>query len=115
MRWRHPVEGMIFPDRFIPLAEETGIITQIGEWVLRTACIDAATRPADVKVAVNLSARQFSNDNLANVVMNALAESGLPPERLELKITETSLIGSPDQCLRALTQLKEPWYRDCAR
>jgi diguanylate cyclase (GGDEF)-like protein/PAS domain S-box-containing protein len=106
VRWRHPVEGMIFPDRFIPLAEETGIITQIGEWVLRTACIDAATWPADVKVAVNLSARQFSNDNLANVVMFALAESGLPPEQLELEITETSLIESPDQCLRALTQLK---------
>jgi EAL domain-containing protein (putative c-di-GMP-specific phosphodiesterase class I) len=106
VRWRHPVEGMISPDRFIPLAEETGIITQIGEWVLRTACIDAATWPADVKVAVNLSARQFSNDNLANVVMLALAESGLPPERLELEITETSLIESPDQCLRALTQLK---------
>jgi EAL domain-containing protein (putative c-di-GMP-specific phosphodiesterase class I) len=105
-RWRHPVKGMIFPDLFIPLAEETGLITQIGEWVLRTACIDAATWPADVKVSVNLSARQFSNDNLASVVMCALAESGLPPERLELEVTETALIESAAECLRTLSQLK---------
>jgi diguanylate cyclase (GGDEF)-like protein/PAS domain S-box-containing protein len=106
VRWRHPTKGMIFPDRFIPLAEETGMITQIGEWVLRTACIDAAAWPSGVKVAVNLSARQFSSDNLANVVMYALAESELPPERLELEITETSLIESADECLRTLGQLK---------
>jgi diguanylate cyclase (GGDEF)-like protein/PAS domain S-box-containing protein len=106
LRWRHPVKGMIFPDRFIPLAEETGMILPIGDWVLRTACIDAAGWPASVKVAVNLSARQFSNNNLANVVMYALAESGLPPERLELEITETSLIESTDECLRTLSQLK---------
>jgi diguanylate cyclase (GGDEF)-like protein/PAS domain S-box-containing protein len=105
-RWRHPAKGMILPDRFIPLAEETGLITQIGEWVLRTACIDAATWPDGVKVSVNLSARQFSNDNLASVVICALAESGLPPERLELEVTETALIESAAECLRTLSQLK---------
>ena len=106
LRWRHPGKGMIYPDRFIPLAEETGMIMPIGEWVLRTACIDAAKWPTNAKVSVNLSARQFSNNDLASVVMYALAESGLPPERLELEITETSLIESEEECLRTLSQLK---------
>jgi diguanylate cyclase (GGDEF)-like protein/PAS domain S-box-containing protein len=106
LRWRHPVKGMIYPDRFIPLAEETGLIMSIGEWVLRTACVDAASLPAHVKVAVNLSTRQFSNSDLADVVIYALAHSGLSPERLELEITETSLIESPEECLRTLAQLK---------
>ncbi|MFX7082908.1 EAL domain-containing protein, partial [Acinetobacter baumannii] len=78
----------------------------IGEWVLRTACVDAASLPAHVKVAVNLSTRQFSNSDLADVVIYALAHSGLSPERLELEITETSLIESPEECLRTLAQLK---------
>jgi diguanylate cyclase (GGDEF)-like protein/PAS domain S-box-containing protein len=106
LRWRHPSKGLIFPDQFIPLAEETGMITQIGEWVLRTACIDAAGWPVGIKVAVNLSARQFNSDNLADVVMYALAESGLSPEQLELEITESSLIESAAECLRTLRQLK---------
>jgi diguanylate cyclase (GGDEF)-like protein/PAS domain S-box-containing protein len=106
VRWRHPTKGMISPDRFIPLAEETGLITQIGEWVLHTACIAAATWPASVKVAVNLSPVQFCKTNLSGVVMYALAESGLPPERLELEITETALIESAAECLPALHQFK---------
>jgi len=106
LRWRHPSKGLIFPDQFIPLAEETGMITQIGEWVLRTACTDAAGWPVGVKVAVNLSARQFSSDNLADVAIYALAESGLSPEQLELEITESSLIESAAECLRTLRQLK---------
>jgi diguanylate cyclase (GGDEF)-like protein/PAS domain S-box-containing protein len=106
VRWRHPTKGMISPDRFIPLAEETGLITQIGEWVLHTACIEAATWPASVKVAVNLSPVQFCKTNLSDVVMCALAESGLPPERLELEITETALIESAAECLPALRQFK---------
>ena len=106
LRWRHPSKGLIFPDQFIPLAEETGMITQIGEWVLRTACSDAAGWPVGVKVAVNLSARQFSSDNLADVAIYALAESGLSPEQLELEITESSLIESAAECLRTLRQLK---------
>jgi diguanylate cyclase (GGDEF)-like protein/PAS domain S-box-containing protein len=106
IRWHHPARGMIPPDQFIPLAEENGTITQIGEWVLRTACLDAVAWPPGVKVAVNLSARQFSNRNLVDVVMYALAESGLPPDRLELEITETSLIESAVQCLSTLRQFK---------
>jgi diguanylate cyclase (GGDEF)-like protein/PAS domain S-box-containing protein len=84
IRWRHPTKGMILPDQFIPLAEETGLLTEIGEWVLHAACIEAATWPAGVKVAVNLSPVQFRKRNLPDVVMHALAQSGLPPERLEL-------------------------------
>jgi EAL domain-containing protein (putative c-di-GMP-specific phosphodiesterase class I) len=106
IRWRHPTKGVIFPDRFIPLAEETGMITQIGEWVLQTACSDAATWPAGVKVAVNLSPVQFRKSNLVDVVMCALAQSGLPPERLELEITETALIESAAECLPALRQFR---------
>ena len=106
VRWRHPTKGMIFPDQFIPLAEETGVIAQIGEWVLRTACAEAARWPDNVKVAVNLSPVQFRKANLANVVMDALAKSGLPPQRLELEITETALIESAAECLPALHQFK---------
>lgn len=106
IRWRHPTKGMISPDRFIPLAEETGLITQIGEWVLHTACSDAASWPSGVKVAVNLSAVQFRKSNLVDVVMYALAKSGLSPERLELEITETALIESSAECLPALRQFK---------
>ena len=106
LRWRHPSKGLIAPDQFIPLAEETGLITQIGEWVLRTACAEAASWPAYVKVAVNLSPVQFRKSNLSEVVMAALAETGLSPARLELEITETALIESAADCLPALHQFK---------
>jgi diguanylate cyclase (GGDEF)-like protein/PAS domain S-box-containing protein len=106
IRWRHPTKGMIAPDNFIPLAEDTGMIAQIGMWVLRTACADAARWPADVKVAVNLSPLQFRNTNLADDVMSTLTEAGLPPERLELEITETALIESAAECLPALRRFK---------
>jgi diguanylate cyclase (GGDEF)-like protein/PAS domain S-box-containing protein len=106
VRWRHPAKGLIFPDLFIPLAEETGLITQIGDWVLRTACTEAVTWPADIKVAVNLSLVQFRKTNLPDVVMRALVDSGLRPERLELEITETALIESAAECLPALRQFK---------
>ena len=106
IRWRHPTKGMILPDQFIPLAEETGMITQIGEWLLQTACIEAASWPAEIKVAVNLSAVQFRKNNLIDIVMCALAQSRLPPERLELEITETALIESATECLPVLRQFK---------
>jgi diguanylate cyclase (GGDEF)-like protein/PAS domain S-box-containing protein len=106
VRWRHPTKGMIFPDKFIPLAEETGVIAQIGEWVLRTACSDGVTWPVNVRVAVNLSPAQFRKAKISDIVLNALAESGLPPERLELEITETVLIESAAECLPALRQFK---------
>jgi diguanylate cyclase (GGDEF)-like protein/PAS domain S-box-containing protein len=106
IRWRHPTRGMVMPDQFIPLAEDTGMIAHISAWVLRTACADAAKWPAHVKVAVNLSPVQFRKTNLADVVMNALAEAGLAPDRLELEITETALIESAAECLPALHRFK---------
>jgi predicted signal transduction protein with EAL and GGDEF domain len=106
IRWRHPTKGMIPPDQFIPLAEETGLIAEIGEWVLLTACIEAATWPTSIKVAVNLSPVQFRKRNLPDVVMYALAQSGLPSERLELEITETALMESAADCLPTLRQFK---------
>ncbi len=106
VRWQHPTKGMIYPDRFIPLAEETGLITQIGQWVLQIACDEAAKWPTDITLAVNISPVQFRKSNLIDVVTCALAQSGLPPDRLELEITETSLIESAAECLPLLRQLK---------
>jgi diguanylate cyclase (GGDEF)-like protein/PAS domain S-box-containing protein len=106
VRWRHPTKGLITPDHFIPLAEETGLITQIGEWVLRAACAEAVTWPDDIKLAVNLSPVQFRKGNLSDVVTSVLAETGLSPGRLELEITETALIESATECLLTLHQFK---------
>lgn len=106
IRWRHPTKGVIPPDQFIPLAEETNLINEIGEWVLHTACTDAASWPSHIKVAVNLSPVQFRNQNFPDAVMSALALSGLAAERLELEITETALMESASECLSALQQFK---------
>ncbi|HXW43111.1 MAG TPA: EAL domain-containing protein [Xanthobacteraceae bacterium] len=106
VRWRHPTKGLLYPDLFIPLAEETGLIIQIGEWVLRNACAEAAKWPPGVKVAVNLSLVQFRKSDLPDIVGRALVDSGLRPERLELEITETALIESAAECLPALRQFK---------
>ena len=92
VRWKHPLRGMIPPMDFIPLAEETGLINQLGDWILRRACLDAASWSIDVRVAVNLSPVQFKNPNLVQAVMSALAASGLRPERLELEITQSVLV-----------------------
>jgi diguanylate cyclase (GGDEF)-like protein len=92
VRWRHPERGLIPPDQFIPLAEETGLIVPLGEWVLRQACDDATWLPADLKVAVNLSPVQFKQADLFDVIEAALRDSGLPPERLELELTESVLL-----------------------
>jgi diguanylate cyclase (GGDEF)-like protein/PAS domain S-box-containing protein len=92
VRWRHPVDGMVPPDRFIPLSEETGFIEPLGEWILEKACADAAAWPDHIKIAVNLSAMQFRSGKLFDVILCALVESGLPPERLELEITESVLM-----------------------
>jgi diguanylate cyclase (GGDEF)-like protein len=88
VRWHHPVRGLISPTVFVPLAEESGIILQLGEWVLRTACREAAAWPENIRVAVNLSPIQFIEPNLPQVVISALASAQLPPRRLELEITE---------------------------
>jgi EAL domain-containing protein (putative c-di-GMP-specific phosphodiesterase class I) len=92
VRWRHPKRGLVPPDQFIPLAEETGLIVPLGEWVLRQACDDATAWPANVKVAVNLSPVQFKQAELFDVIQSALQKSGLPPERLEVEITESVLL-----------------------
>ena len=90
IRWRHPERGLIAPVDFIPLAEESGLINPIGEWVLRRACADAMRWPPHVKVAANLSPVQFRRVYLIDNFCDTLAKSGLPPERLELEITNRS-------------------------
>jgi diguanylate cyclase (GGDEF)-like protein len=106
IRWRHPTRGMILPDRFIPVAEERGMIAAIGKWMLRRACDDAATWPAHIRVAVNLSPVQFRNSDLLEIVSAALADSGLAPERLELEITESVLLQKNSRDLEILYQIK---------
>ena len=92
IRWRHPVRGMVAPDQFIGLAEELGLIGAIGEWVLMTACKEAAGWPGGYSVAVNVSAQQFEGETLVGSVRRALAASGLASSRLELEVTETALL-----------------------
>ena len=104
--FQHPVRGMIPPAEFIPVAEETGLIEEIGQWVLRTACIEASAWPAHVRLAVNVSPIQFKSETLALKVASALAESGLDPRRLELEITEAVLIADDDAALVTLGQLR---------
>jgi EAL domain-containing protein (putative c-di-GMP-specific phosphodiesterase class I) len=106
VRWRHPQRGFIPPDQFIPLAEETGLIVPLGEWVLQQACTDAASWPPHLKVAVNLTVVQFTKCNLLDVILCALVESGLPPERLELEITESTLVENELDILAVIRQLK---------
>jgi diguanylate cyclase (GGDEF)-like protein len=106
IRWRHPQRGMVSPCDFIPLAEETGLINPIGDWVLRRACNDAVRWPASVKVSVNLSAVQFRKANPIENFCKALEESGLPPERLELEITESVLLQNNVEHVETLHQLR---------
>ena len=107
LRWRHPKRGMISPAEFIPIAEETGLINQLGDWVLNTACIEAASWPDHIRVAVNVSPIQFKSETLALNVATALATSGLAPCRLELEITEAILIRDDEVALALLHQLRE--------
>jgi diguanylate cyclase (GGDEF)-like protein/PAS domain S-box-containing protein len=107
LRWQHPERGTISPADFIPIAEETGLIVPIGEWVLRQACTDAATWPVHLKVAVNLSPAQFRSRSLVQMVFNSFAAAGLHPERLELEITETVLMQRNDTTLEMLRQLRK--------
>jgi diguanylate cyclase (GGDEF)-like protein len=106
VRWRHPERGMVSPAEFIPIAEDTGLINEIGEWVLATACRDAATWPDDIRLAVNVSPVQFKSGTLALKIMAALAASNLPASRLELEITEAVLIRDDDTALAILHQLR---------
>jgi diguanylate cyclase (GGDEF)-like protein len=92
LRWHHPERGLVSPAEFIPVAEDTGLIIPLGEWVLRTACAEAATWPDDIRVAVNVSSVQLTNKNLVNAVVGAIASSGIQQNRLELEITESVFI-----------------------
>ena len=107
LRWHHPERGMVSPAEFIPLAEETGLIVPFGEWVLRTACAEAAKWPDHVKLAVNLSPVQFRSRELVSVVVGALAKSGLAPARLELEVTETAIMHDSEAVFAALVQLHD--------
>ncbi len=106
VRWKHPAKGTIAPDQFIPLAESTGLIVPLGEWILQRACMDAASWPAHVKVAINISAVQFKRGNLFEVILCTLVETGLAPERLELEVTETALLENQEAHLTTIRQLK---------
>jgi diguanylate cyclase (GGDEF)-like protein len=107
VRWRHPERGLVSPGEFIPLAEETGIIIQIGEWVLRQACSDATTWPDGINVAVNVSPAQFRDHDLAQRVAKILAETGLPAHRLEIEITESLLLRDVKANLGTLDELRQ--------
>ena len=106
IRWRHPERGTVSPTEFIPLAEEIGLIISIGEWVIRTACEEAARWPGDLSIAVNLSPAQFKSKKLVDTVRLALAASGLSPNRLELEITEGVLLHENDANLATLHSLR---------
>jgi diguanylate cyclase (GGDEF)-like protein len=106
IRWFHPEKGMVSPGEFIPLAEENGFIVPLGEWIIRQACATAATWPEQIRVAVNISPAQFKNQGLLQVVVGALATSGLSPRRLELEITEAILLDDTAETLAILHQLR---------
>jgi diguanylate cyclase (GGDEF)-like protein len=106
VRWRHPQRGLISPDQFIPVAESSGLIVPLGDWILQQACNDAASWPAPLRLAVNLSAVQFNKGNLFDVVLCALVVSGLSPDRLELEITESALLENEVSHLQTIRQLK---------
>ena len=106
MRWQHPRRGLISPAEFIPLAEETGAIIAMGEWALRTACRDAAEGRIPGTVAVNLSPMQFGRETLAETIHQILLETGLSPRRLEVEVTESTVMSDQTQALRTLRRLK---------
>jgi diguanylate cyclase (GGDEF)-like protein len=105
VRWQHPTRGLVPPNAFIPLAEDTGLIDALGTWVLQEACRQAMQWPAPLSVSVNLSAAQFKRDDLMQTVVAALGESGLPPSRLELEITESLLMNNTERVVRMLSAL----------
>ncbi len=106
LRWFHPQHGEIPPSNFIPIAEETGLIAPLGEWIFRSACAEACNWPSDIRVAVNLSSVQVRNGNIAQVILSALAASGLAASRLEIEITESVLLENDAKTLNMLHQLR---------
>ena len=107
IRWNHPEQGMIFPDVFIPLAEKSGLIVAMGEWVIKTACKEATKWPSDIRVAVNVSPVQLQSENLILVIKKALSETGLSAQRLEIEITESAAIQDEQESRQRLLALKE--------
>jgi len=107
MRWQHPERGIVPPSEFIPVAEEMGLIVQLGEWALRQACAEATKWPDGICVSVNLSPLQFSKGNLVSTVVSALASAGLPASRLELEITESVLLEKSERHITILNQLRD--------
>ena len=107
VRWPHPLRGMISPAEFIPVAEEMGLIVELGKWVLTEACRTCATWPSDVRVAVNLSANQFRRGNVVETIKQALAETGLDPSRLEIEITESVLFQDTRATRAVLHELRD--------
>lgn len=107
VRWEHPTQGTIMPDDFIPLTEESDLILQIGEWVLRCVCAEAVQWLQPYTVAVNLSGMQFVHSDIARIVANILKETGLPPQRLELELTESTFIADQARALQVLHQIKD--------
>jgi diguanylate cyclase (GGDEF)-like protein len=106
LRWNHPIRGDIAPDLFVPVIEDVGLISQVGAWVIHEACVEAASWPSEMRVAVNVSAAQLAGSGLAAAVVHALATSGLSPERLELEITESLLLGNDAATLDSLERLR---------
>ncbi|MBA4337519.1 MAG: GGDEF domain-containing protein [Hyphomonas sp.] len=106
LRWQHPVRGLVFPDEFIELAEDNGLITRMGEWVIRAALAEAARLPDHVKVAVNISPLQIHSATLVATIVNALAANNIAPNRLELEITESVLMTDTEFTLKRLHQIK---------
>jgi len=111
VRWMHPHRGMVLPAEFIPAAEESGLIVPLGAWVMRQACMDAMAWPAGLRVAVNLSAAQFGNADVLPMVEAALQHSGLPANRLELEITESTLMRDSQAAQTILTNLRRKGIR----
>jgi EAL domain-containing protein (putative c-di-GMP-specific phosphodiesterase class I) len=107
LRWNHPTRGLVSPGDFIPIAEETGLIVQLGEWVLRTACKEAIKWPEHIKIAVNLSPVQLKDRKLLDVVKSAIADSGLAASRLQLEITESILMQNTFATLAMLHELRK--------
>lgn len=107
VRWWHPTEGEIPPSTFVPIAEETGLIVPLGEWILKTACTYALGWPSDTKLAVNLSPAQFKTQDVFELVRRVLVETGLEPERLELEITESTILQNTDKVIDTLSRLDQ--------
>jgi EAL domain-containing protein (putative c-di-GMP-specific phosphodiesterase class I) len=107
LRWHHPERGMVSPSEFIPVAEEMGLISPLGEWVLRTACAEVATWPSEINVSVNVSPLQLTNKNLVTVVVSAIASARIPAHRLEIEITESVFFEKTFVNISTLKQLHE--------